>query len=89
MPTVGIHEIGNQELLKVYPNPAKDKIIVRVSKNGNSNILITDMLGKKIKEIKTTELQTEINVSDLQGGVYFIKLTIGNENSVQKIIIQK
>lgn len=86
---MGIHDVKNSGLLKVYPNPANDKLIVSLIKNSNSNIVITDVLGKKVKQIKTTELKTEINISDLQSGIYFITLTQENMNSVQKVIINK
>lgn len=76
-------------LFKIYPNPANDKLFVSVNKNSTSNIVVTDVLGKKVKQIKTTELKTEINVSDLQSCIYFITLTQENINSVQKIIIRK
>jgi hypothetical protein len=85
----GINEINKQGILKVYPNPAKDKLIVSVSKNGNSTIGITDILGKAVKSITTTELQTAINVSDLESGVYFIKLTQDGTSYVEKFIISK
>jgi PKD repeat protein len=85
----GINEISKSGLLKVYPNPAKDKLIVSVSNNGTSIITISDVLGKAVKQIKTSELQTEINVSDLQDGIYFIQLTQDNENYVEKVIINK
>jgi hypothetical protein len=87
--TTGINVINNFGLLKVYPNPAKDKLIVSLSNNGSSTIVITDMLGKTVRQIKTNELQTQINVSDLQDGIYFIRLTQDNASYVEKIIISK
>ena len=88
LPT-GINEINKSGLLKVYPNPAKDKLVVSVSNTGNSIITISDVLGKAVKQIKTSELQTEINVSDLQDGIYFIQLTQDNTSYVEKVIINK
>jgi hypothetical protein len=87
--TTGIREENNNGLLKVYPNPANDKLIIRVNKNGNNDIVIADVIGRKVKQIKTSELQTEINVSDLKSGIYFITLTQDNMNYVQKIVIRK
>ncbi len=87
--SAGINEIYNSSLIKVYPNPAKDKLIVSINNNGNSAIVITDMLGKSVKQIKTSELQTEINVSDLQDGVYFVQLMQGNKSFVDKVVISK
>ncbi len=85
----GINEINGQGLLRVYPNPAKDKIIVSMSNTETSNIVITDVLGKTVRQIKTNEMQTQINVSDLQDGIYFIKLAQDNASYVQKIVISK
>jgi hypothetical protein len=85
----GIDEVQNAVLVKVYPNPAKDMLIVRVNKNGNNNIVITDVIGKTLKEVNSNELETEINVSNLPNGIYFIKLSQANTNQVQKIIISK
>ncbi|MES2397701.1 MAG: LamG-like jellyroll fold domain-containing protein [Bacteroidota bacterium] len=86
---IGIKDVNINGLFKIYPNPANDKLFVSVNKNSTGNIVITDVLGKKVKQIKTTELKTEINISDLQSGIYFITLTQENMNSVQKIIISK
>lgn len=86
----GIREIKNTVELKVYPNPAKDKLIVYTNRNNTfSTIVITDVLGKTIKTIKTNEPNTELNVTDLQSGVYFIKVTQGNNTNTQKVIISK
>ncbi len=86
----GIREIKNDIGLRVYPNPAKDKLMVYTNRNSaGSAIAITDVLGKTIKTLKTSELSTEINVTDLQSGVYFIKVTQGNNSNTQKIIISK
>ncbi len=85
----GINEIKSFGVLKVAPNPAKDKLVVSISSNGSSSIIITDVLGKIVWLINTTDLQTQINVSDLQDGIYFIKLSQGNATYVEKIIISK
>ncbi len=85
----GINEIKNAGLLNVYPNPAKDKLIVSLSNSGNSIIIISDVLGKTVKEMTSNELQTQINVSDLQDGIYFIKVSQGDASYVEKIIISK
>ncbi len=86
----GVHELGaNATELQVYPNPATEKVIVATSKNSPSTITITDLLGKTVKEIKTSEMQTEVNVSDMQGGVYFIKLTQDNISHVKKVVVNK
>jgi uncharacterized repeat protein (TIGR01451 family) len=86
----GVHELNANAIeLQVYPNPATEKVIVATSKNSPSVITITDVLGKTVKEIKTSEMQTEVNVSDMQAGVYFIKLTQDNISHVKKVVVNK
>lgn len=82
------NENGNKKL-KVFPNPAKDKLIVSIPKNGKSTILIIDMLGKAVKQLITDEYQTELDVSDLKDGIYFVKHNHDNTSYVEKVIISK
>lgn len=84
----GINEYNSNENLKIYPNPANDKIIVSTDKVG-ANIIITDILGETVRQVVANQLQTEITISDLQDGVYFVKATQDNTTAVQKIIIKK
>lgn len=61
----------------IYPNPANN--VVTVSKNNTaeiSSINITDINGRIVKEVVNG--LTTINVSDLNTGVYFLKV-ISNE----------
>jgi len=66
----------------VYPNPVKDKVIVRISEDLESGYVIglVDMAGKFIQVRSfwnplTNEL--EIDLTDLKPGLHFIKLYFG------------
>lgn len=88
--SASIHEeVLDSKMLNVYPNPAKETLFVNVRTSGNNTIVITDVIGKTVKQIKTDDSQTEINISDLQNGVYFVKAIQGNTYSVQKVIVNK
>ncbi len=71
--------------IKIYPNPASQKIFVDYNSDKNTNIEIFTISGSKIKEFKNTK---EIDVSDLQSGFYFIKISNQNFNYTEKIIIK-
>lgn len=73
----------------VYPNPAKEKVMVVMPKNQTGAIVIMDLLGKVIKEQKATETLTEVSLNELSEGVYFIKVTQGNNCSTKKIVVSK
>ena len=68
----------------VYPNPASDKIVVSLgnNNNGNTHVEVIDMSGRKVAEQNVVEGTAEINISDLQKGVYIVKCG----GSVRKIV---
>jgi hypothetical protein len=69
-----------QELVKIYPNPAHDYVIVELL-TGNingANITIYDSKGLPLKKINIPGKQQTwvVNMKDLQPGVYLIKVEI-------------
>lgn len=61
--------------LSVFPNPASDFIFLNFEKLGDYEIRIFDVNGKLVKkfEIKNSNSK-EINISELNSGIYFIEL---------------
>lgn len=72
----------------VYPNPARDLVIIEGS-NG-SNIMsykIADLNGRVVKSNETiNSTEAQINISDLQSGVYMMTINSDNGSAVKKII---
>jgi len=80
-PTVGIKhyhiEAADPSNIKIFPNPVSDHINCQLSTvNCQLSILIVDIFGKKIDEIKIPEGQkeVEINVSSYPQGIYIAVL---------------
>lgn len=71
-----------------YPNPANDLVTITNSANVLfSEIAITDMNGRTVKNIKVQDLsEVQINVSDLMSGVYFMNITTTEGVAVKKFI---
>ncbi len=70
------------ERLLIYPNPANDKIIISSSAiTGNTNLSIFNVSGEKVLEKQLTENETQIDISTLPRGVYFVRLQ--NEKMVE------
>lgn len=67
-------------LLNVYPNPAKD--IVYLDLNGSAIVTVYDLTGSKVLETRT---QGTLDVSTLSNGIYFMQ--VGTK--MNKIIINK
>lgn len=87
--TVGV--IKTQETpLKVYPNPAVNKVFIEQEIPQPINVTIFNTLGKEVLAKKIEDKKTEINLSSLKRGTYFI--SIQNKTQVrfyEKIILLK
>jgi hypothetical protein len=95
--TVGINENSkNNPSITVFPNPTSDK--VSVSSSGIINTIeIYNMLGEKVYSTNNFKQSTspadrqvsnEIYFSNLQNGVYFIKIYDGEKFYSEKIVKQ-
>ncbi|UUC44984.1 T9SS-dependent choice-of-anchor J family protein [Flavobacterium cerinum] len=74
----------------VFPNPAND--VVNVANNGNvlvDAIAINDINGRTVKTVKLDAVsEAQVNIADLNSGVYFMNITT-NEGVATKKIIKK
>lgn len=68
-----------------YPNPVKNNLTIS-SESIIDNIEIYSVLGQKVKSIKVNDIQTEINLSELTQGLYFVKATSAGQEKTVKII---
>ncbi len=59
--------------IKVFPNPARDKFYVE-SNEMIKKISVIDISGQVIKHVAVDALNTEINVSNIHAGIYFIQI---------------
>lgn len=69
----------------VSPNPASN--VLNIANNSNievNAIQITDMNGRTVKEVKG--MSNQINVAELNAGVYFLKITTAQGTGTTKII---
>ena len=75
----------------VIPNPANEKILITISEEPTSSIQyqIYDLFGKMLKIGKIDGMQTEVNLSDLSEGAYFVMLRNRTQKWVQKVIIAR
>ena len=79
----------------VYPNPAKNQITVDFSSTNNksSNLIISDILGKTVKEFSVNSSnginRIDINLNNLNDGIYFINFSNNEIKSTKKLVITK
>jgi hypothetical protein len=69
----------------VYPNPANDVInISNVNQLEITNAVITDINGRIVKNIQS--VTQNINISSLNAGIYFLKISTASGDGVTKIV---
>ena len=70
----GIDINSNMHISDVYPNPATNTLHISYDLNSsNSDIKLYNILGSEIKDVKISDSSStaDIDVSDLENGVYF------------------
>ncbi len=86
---VGINELtSNKDEIQSYPNPADDELYIRISREDNLEIKITDVLGNKIMEQSSgSKHLLRMDMANLQSGLYFISFeNKQGEKTIQKFI---
>ena len=74
----------------IYPNPAKNNVTIQFSNEFNTSIQISilDLSGKTIESYTTTDNNFKFDVTNLNSGVYFIKMNTNNESNTQRLIVE-
>jgi hypothetical protein len=75
--------------INLYPNPATDKLSVEVPFgifSDKSAVSIYSVQGQLLLQNKINTERTELNISELANGVYFIKLTTLDGSLVRKFV---
>lgn len=78
---------ASAKTLSIYPNPATDVLNID-NKTGQSisAIEIYSINGMRVKQTQAGQASSAIPVGDLQSGIYFVKIQIGNEVQNHKFI---
>lgn len=69
----------------IYPNPTNGKIEIK-NLPLNSNLVISNIYGATVQKIQTNAISENIDISNLNAGVYFISNTNPQNYFVKKII---
>jgi photosystem II stability/assembly factor-like uncharacterized protein len=84
----GINELSDRShTLNIYPNPATDKATIEISGTPiQRQLSITNLNGQQILTSQINALKTQIDISKLPSGVYFVRTTNDKTVEVGKII---
>lgn len=77
----------NKQLIKLYPNPSKSQLyIILPSEFNYADYKINNIEGKLLKTGNLNDVNSSINVSELQSGIYFICISKDNYFQTLKFI---
>lgn len=82
----------NKAKTTIYPNPAADFIAIQMQMaEGDMNIDLIDELGKVVKSSKILQGSTlsVIETDTIYNGIYFVRISKGNESKSYKVVIDK
>ena len=80
-------ETSQRDSFKMFPNPTNTGIVTISSlSNETVSVQVFDILGKQVKN--ELLLNNTLTVSDLNTGVYILKLTQNNASVIKKLVIK-
>jgi len=80
-PHLSLNELGNENLFRLYPNPAEDFLTIEISSPQFKAIKYTiyDYLGKIVLEKNSNNISAfnkmDLNVLELNAGLYLLRIT--------------
>ena len=70
----------------VFPNPAINELTIKMDEGAYSSFTITNSLGQQMTHQSLSVAQTNVNVSNLPAGLYYITFRGANGTKVEKFV---
>jgi hypothetical protein len=88
--TTGINDHENTSAITIAPNPVEDFLTITNEFSDDMQITITDISGKLLKSFSASRIspKKQLDVSELDCGIYFLSVTNGRSTRVKKFIKQ-
>lgn len=85
--TLSTSNFENESAFTYFPNPVKNTLTLN-AQNTIENVTMYNMLGQEVLRATPNAVNSELNMSSLQDGAYFVKVTIANITKTIKVIKQ-
>jgi hypothetical protein len=83
-----VEQNKQEEGFSVYPNPSFDIITIETSGTSfNGNLSIMNLNGQELLTCQIKDHQTQLDISNLPGGIYFVRI-IGNKTVKEEKIVK-
>jgi len=72
--------------VNMYPNPANGVVYFSTPANDALTVSVFDLLGKQVMDAQN--VQSQLNISSLNPGMYFVKMTQGSSSATKKLVVK-
>ena len=83
---LGVDEMVNDLDFNVFPNPFSNKFTITSAVNFEAQLHILNVLGEDVYSQVIKAKSTEINMSNIPKGIYFIQISTSQNTISRKII---
>jgi hypothetical protein len=89
--SVGVNNSNTQIGFKLYPNPSNGMINIELDDQNvtETSVKVFDALGKLVYETEFNTFITQLDLSNIADGTYFVRLTQAGKTTVKPIVITK
>ncbi|MBC3848022.1 T9SS type A sorting domain-containing protein [Winogradskyella echinorum] len=85
--SLGIDDLDSPSAFTYYPNPVKNTLNLN-AQNTIEQVAMYNMLGQEVLRATPNAIDSELDMSSLQTGTYFVKVTIANVTKTIRVIKQ-
>ena len=91
-----VDDFVDEQNFDVIPNPASDQVLVSLNLEDTADdmqITIVDITGRLIQELSVTDkslrIREEIDISDLESGIYLVNVIFNNRDIITKKLVKQ
>ncbi|MBQ2907712.1 MAG: T9SS type A sorting domain-containing protein [Bacteroidales bacterium] len=85
---VGVNEYTTNDVV-IYPNPAKDMVNVTLNEDSeNISWTLINMHGQVVKKMNEVSGSFEIDLNDVDKGIYFLNVSVDDKPIIKKIVVE-
>jgi len=85
--SLSLNQFDNSSAFTYYPNPVNNTLTLN-AQNNIENVTMYNMLGQEVLRANPNSVDSDIDMSSLANGSYFVKVTIANVTNTIRVIKQ-
>ena len=85
--SLSVGDFDNEAAFTYYPNPVKNTLTLN-AQNTIEQVAMYNMLGQEVLRANPNTVDSDLDMSQLQTGTYFVKVTIANVTETIRVIKQ-